>query len=135
MDKIRDFCGYRGLTVIHLREVIMQLCISPSLDGTLPEYVISQEDNSPLTLYIDFHNFKCSWISTVLLINFIHKCMHIIHLSPDISIKEKGRSFVYIFMKSLILHLKTLCTDPLDSCTVLTSQILEECHLRGRHTQ
>ena len=34
-----------------------KLCISPSLDGTLPEYVISQEDNSPLTLYIDFHNF------------------------------------------------------------------------------
>ena len=34
-----------------------KLCVSPSLDGTLPEYVISQEDNSPLTLYIDFHNF------------------------------------------------------------------------------
>ena len=33
--------------------------MSPSLDGTLPEYVISQEDNSPLTLYIDFHN--CSF--------------------------------------------------------------------------
>ena len=31
--------------------------MSPSLDGTLPEYVISQEDNSPLTLYIDFHIF------------------------------------------------------------------------------
>ena len=29
--------------------------MSPSLDGTLPEYVISQEDNSPLTLYVDFH--------------------------------------------------------------------------------
>ena len=26
--------------------------MSPSLDGTLPEYVISQEDNSPLTLNI-----------------------------------------------------------------------------------
>ena len=34
-----------------------KLCMSPSLDGTRPEYVISQEDNSPLTLYIDFHNF------------------------------------------------------------------------------
>ena len=34
-----------------------KLCMSPSLDGTLPEYVISQEDNSPLTLYIEFHNF------------------------------------------------------------------------------
>ena len=31
-----------------------KLCMSPSLDETLPEYVISQEDNSPLTLYIDF---------------------------------------------------------------------------------
>ena len=34
-----------------------KLCMSPSLDGTLPEYVISQEDNSPLTLYIDFYHF------------------------------------------------------------------------------
>ena len=34
-----------------------KLCMSPSLDGTLPEYVISQEENSPLTLYIDFHIF------------------------------------------------------------------------------
>ena len=33
-----------------------KLCVSPSLDGTLPESVISQEDNPPLTLYIDFHN-------------------------------------------------------------------------------
>ena len=36
---------------------MQNLCMPPSLDGTLPEYVISQEDNSPLTLYIDFHNF------------------------------------------------------------------------------
>ena len=35
-----------------------KLCMSPSLDVTLPEYVISQEDNSPLTLYIDFHNIS-----------------------------------------------------------------------------
>ena len=70
-----------------------KLFMSPSLDGTLPEYVTSQEDNSPLTLYIDFHNF--SWISVVLLIKFTHKCMHI-HLSP-----EEGR---YIFMKSKILY-------------------------------
>ena len=33
-----------------------KLCMSPSLNGTVPEYVISQEDKSPLTLYIDFHN-------------------------------------------------------------------------------
>ena len=30
--------------------------MSPSLDGPLPEYVISQEDNFLLALYIDFHN-------------------------------------------------------------------------------
>ena len=35
-----------------------KLCMSPSLDGTQPEYVISQEDNSPLTLYIDFQNVQ-----------------------------------------------------------------------------
>ena len=34
-----------------------KLCMSPSLDVTLPVYVKSQEDNSPLTLYIDFQNF------------------------------------------------------------------------------
>ena len=34
-----------------------KFCMSPSLDGTMPESVISQENNSPLTLYIEFHNF------------------------------------------------------------------------------
>ena len=34
-----------------------KFCMSPSLDGTLPESVISQENDSPLTLYIEFHNF------------------------------------------------------------------------------
>ena len=34
-----------------------KFCMSPSQDGTLPEYVISQENNSPLTLYTEFHNF------------------------------------------------------------------------------
>ena len=35
-----------------------KFCMSPSLDGTLPEYVIPQENNCPLSLYIglDFHN-------------------------------------------------------------------------------
>ena len=31
--------------------------MSPSLDGTMPESVISQENKFPLTLYIEFHNF------------------------------------------------------------------------------
>ena len=30
--------------------------MSPSLDGTMPEFVISQENNSPLNLYIEIHN-------------------------------------------------------------------------------
>ena len=68
-----------------------KLCMSPSLEGTLPEYVISQENNSPLTLYIDFQKFNFSWISIVLLIKFIHKCMHI-HLSPNIpKYKRRGK--------------------------------------------
>ena len=71
--------------------------MSPSLDGTLAEYVISQEDNSPLTLYIDFHNFFSSWISIVLLIKFIHKCMHI-HLSPNI-LKYKRRGKIHFHEK------------------------------------
>ena len=100
-----------------------KLCMSPSLDGTLSEYVISQEHNFPLT-------FNFSWISIVIFIKFIHKCMHI-HLSPNTNcIKDEGR---YIFMKSKIW--KYVCTFPLDRCTVVTSQILEECHLRGQHTQ
>ena len=74
-----------------------KLCMSPSLDGTLPEYVISQEDNSPLTLYIDFHKFFSSWISIVLLIKFIHKCMHI-HLSPNIP-KYKRRGKIHFHEK------------------------------------
>ena len=32
-------------------------CMSPSLDGAMPESVISQGNNSPLTLYIEFHHF------------------------------------------------------------------------------
>ena len=71
--------------------------MSPSLDGTLPEYVISQEDNSPLTLYIDFSQIKFFWISIVLLIKFIHKCMHI-HLSPNIP-KYKRRGKIHFHEK------------------------------------
>ena len=77
------------------------LCMSPSLDGTLPEYVISQEDNSPLTLYIDFTIFKFSWISILLLIKFFHECMHI-HLSPNIptcTCKYKRRGKIHFHEK------------------------------------
>ena len=40
------------------RTYYAKFCMSPSLDGTMPESVISQENNSPLTLYIEFHNFS-----------------------------------------------------------------------------
>ena len=63
----------------------------PSLDGTLPEYVISQEDNSSLTLYIDFHNFKFSCISIVPLFKFIHKCMNIHHRPNIPRYKRRGK--------------------------------------------
>ena len=33
-----------------------KFCMLLSLDGTMPESVISQDNNSPLTLYIEFHN-------------------------------------------------------------------------------
>ena len=44
--------------------------MSPSLDGTLPEYVISPTNNATLTLYIDFHFFLFfldinSWVDQV----------------------------------------------------------------------
>ena len=34
-----------------------KICMSPSPDGTMPESVISQENNSPLALYIEPPNF------------------------------------------------------------------------------
>ena len=69
-----------------------KLCMSPSLDGTLSEYVISQEDNSPLTLYIDFHNlyFFLDINSPFDSSSFINACMHI-HLSPNIPKYKKER--------------------------------------------
>ena len=78
------------------RNYYAKLCMSPSLDGTLPEYVISQEDNSPLTLYRDFSNFfYFSWIPLVLLNKFNHKCMHI-HLGPNIpKYKRRGKMHLH----------------------------------------
>ena len=72
--------------------------------------MISQEDNSPLTLYsIAFSQFSYfSWISIVSFdqVSF-NKCMHI-HLSPKHypSIKEEGR---YIFHEK-VNFCKMLCT-------------------------
>ena len=50
--------NFKQIWIIRLREIIMEsFCMSPSQDGTMPESVISQENNSPMTLYIEFHNF------------------------------------------------------------------------------
>ena len=81
-----------------------KLCMSPSLDGTLPEYVISQEDNSPLTNRFSHFFSSFSWLSIVILIKFIiHKCMHI-HLSPNIPKREdtfcmKSKFFFFFLAK------------------------------------
>ena len=71
--------------IIHLREAIMQSCVCrPHLDGTLPEYVISQEDNSPPESYIDFHQFFLLFLNINSPFDQVHsyQCMHI-HLSPQ----------------------------------------------------
>ena len=103
-----------------------KLCMLPSLDGTLPEYVISEKDNCPLTLYIDFHDFflllflgyQWSFWSS----SFINACTFISALTY-LSIKEEGRLHFhekYNFVKI---------------CVQLWHHRLKECHLRGRHTQ
>ena len=74
-----------------------KFCMSPSLDGTMPESVISQENNSPLTLHVEFQNFCFSWISIVQLIKFNHKCMHN-RLSPNIP-KHKSRGKMHFHEK------------------------------------
>ena len=80
-----------------------KLCMSPSLDGTLPEYVIGTRGQ----LSIDFvHRFFTIFLNflgyaIVLLIKFIHtcKCMHI-HLSPNIPIcKYKRRGKIHFHQK------------------------------------
>ena len=110
-----------------------KLCMSPSLDGTLPDYVISQEDNSPLTFVHRltlYTIFNVSWIAIVLLIKFIHKCMHI-HLSPNI-LKYKRRGKIHFHakvrfcIKFVYNSIRQLYCDITD---------IRICRLRGRHTQ
>ena len=70
-----------------------KLRMSPSLDGILPGFVISQEDNSPLTLYIDFHNFQffLDINSPFDQVQSYRKCMHN-HLRPNIpKYKRRGK--------------------------------------------
>ena len=92
-----------------LRELFMQSFVCRPLDGTMPESVISQENNSPLTLYIEFHDFfsSSSWISIVQLIKFNHKWMHN-HLSPKaltyLRIKVDGSCILRTLYVRLILY-------------------------------
>ena len=54
LEKFLIFTIYQNYTLA-LREVIMQSCVCRPLWMELcQKYVISYEDNSPLTLYIDF---------------------------------------------------------------------------------
>ena len=81
------------------RTYYAKFCMSLSLDGTLPESVIPQENNSHwLCTY-----FFSSWISIVRSIKFNHKCMHN-HLSPNVR-KYKSRGNTYIFIKSQIFEI------------------------------
>ena len=111
-----------------------KLFMSPSLDGTLPEYVISQEDNSPLTLYIDFHFFsfflgyqQSFWSSS-----FINACTFISALTY-LSIKEEGKICSYdtvnLLNKSLTLWGLTLsqlqiCRCIIDQCALYTCLVV-----------
>ena len=75
-----------------------KFCMSPSLDRTLPEYVIPQENNSSLTLYrFSFSFLFNNWISVVRLIKFNHECTHN-HLIPNIP-KYKSRMKMYFHEK------------------------------------
>ena len=76
-----------------------KFCMSPSLDGTVPESVISQENNSPLTLNIRISIFfflllRYEWSSSSS--SIINACTIILALTY-LSIKVEGRC---IFMKS-----------------------------------
>ena len=60
-----------------------KLCMPPLWDELCQICDNTRGHYSPLTLYIDFSQFfNFSWISIVLLIKCIHKCMYI-HLSPE----------------------------------------------------
>ena len=89
--------------------------MSPSLDGTLREYVMPQKNNSPLIFLHRFSHFvQFSWISIVWLMKFNHKCMHN-HLRPNIP-KCKSRGKIVKFVYSSIRQL--YCCDITDRSIV-----------------
>ena len=85
---------------------------------------ISQENNSPLTLYIEFHNFYFFLDINSPVDN--HKLHN--HLSPNMPVE--GRC---IFMKSEnFVKFVYSSIRQLYCCDI---KILAQCHLRGRHTR
>ena len=103
------------------RTIYAKLCMSPSLDGTMPESVISQEYNSPLTLYIEFHNLYCfldinspvdqvqSYACTIILVlTYLSTCIKVVGRC----IFMKSENFV-IFVYSSIRQL--YCCDITDN--------------------
>ena len=102
---------WADLDIIHLREVIMQSCVCHPLWTELCQ-------NNFVHRF--FKNFHFSWISVVILIKFIHKCMHI-HLSPNIPKYKRRRKihfhekyFLFCFLYSSIRQL--YCCDITDTC-------------------
>ena len=96
---------YAKLAIPFERSNYAKFCMSPSLVRTMPECVISQENNSPLTLYIEFHNLF-PWISIVQLIKFNQKCMHN-HLSPNIP--NNNNNNVPFLYSAYHIQLASLC--------------------------
>ena len=83
-------------------------------------------------LSIDFvHRFFTffSWISIVWLIKFNHKYMHN-HLRPNISKYKRREKNTFSWKVKLC---EIYVQFHLDSCTVVTSQIVAECHLWEQH--
>ena len=75
---------------------------------TLPESVKPHDKNSPLNLYIDFHNvlffiFVLD-INIDQLIKFNHKCMHS-HLNPNIAKYSKYKAKYSKYKADLKTHL------------------------------
>ena len=108
--------------IIHLRELIMHSFVCRPLWTKLCQHMWYHKRTTLHWLCTQiFTILNFSWISIVLLIKYNHKCMHI-HLSPNIP-KFKRRGKIHFHEKYNFV--KNLCTVPWDSCTVVTSQILE----------
>ena len=96
--------------IIHLREQIINFCMSPPMDGNLPGTVILSTRDQ---LSIDSSSIKLN-----------HKCT-LNHLSPigKIFVHEKCNFVKFVFSSIRLLY----CCD--------ITYCIAECHLRGRQTR